>query len=497
MSPEEATTTTTSSTTTSSTTSTSSQPPALKKYLPPLTLKGFQVWSLRPRMSSKPVPSTPLYTLKPPITSTPQLPVTSVFTVPMYLDRMIGLGVQFTKVIDLTAFNINHNRQLDHNANETTAHETAALFNTPNPPNTVIKSFNDAEEWDDYSVEKVVLVPSSPSDLYPPPSLLHPPLTSPGNLALYCYDSSITRYATIYYLCKILRWPFQVAYSHVGGHWDPKAVSLLINHFHYSGPTEIHTTPPPPWITSPYPKTLLKNYVSDGFALPLPVVKKRRLESPKVTQSPWVKLDISSKIHSRVTSVIKSMLLKPSPSLVSLTPSEVMSNIKKENVAVTWIPEGPLTKILYLRDGVFGLQDDQINHIPKVTLNNGRGEKTHRTLLCGYVTHEVERGRRFLAFDLEVEEGRGVKGRPFERRERLKNVVKNRVPREGEGVITSVKNIFKPDKLGWMLNEFKPEGGCRGVEVKDMVDGGGGVCWDLEGLKTLINKKENAEGQKP
>ena len=71
------------------------------------------------------------------------------------------------------------------------------------------------------------------------------------------------------------------------------------------------------------------------------------------------------------------------------------------------------------------------------------------------------------------------------------------VPREGEGVITSVKNIFKPDKLGWMLNEFKPEGGCRGVEVKDMVDGGGGVCWDLEGLKTLINKEENAEGQKP
>ncbi|GMH58869.1 hypothetical protein TrLO_g8004 [Triparma laevis f. longispina] len=463
--------------------STSNGKVALKRYLPPLTKEGFETWSLRPRMSTTPLPSTPLYTLKPPLTSTSFIPLISVFTVPMYLSRMIGLSINFKICLDLTMFNSN-------------GRNASTFFNVENEENVVVNDFNDEEDWGDYDVEKVKLKPNG-EEAYPTSAQLLPHLSKPGNICIYDFDSSLTLYVQIFYLCKILRWPFDVAYEHVGGLWDGKAAEKLISEFNYTGDKEIKTIPPPSWIPngpSTFPIKTIPPYKNDGFAMPLS--KKRPHTSisttltPKIPQTPWVKLEPTTKIHARVTSVIKSLLLKPDPETNTLTPQQVLSLCKSPNSAITWLPETPSSKILFLRDGVFSLSSSEIYHIPKVTLNNSGGQKTHRTVLKGYIVQSLERGRCFLGTEVGVEEGRGVKGREYERREKLKAIVKNRVEREGEGVIVRVKNVFKPEKLEWMIKEFKGEGGVKGVEVRDMVEGGGGVCEDLEGLIQLIDESK-------
>lgn len=415
-------------------------------------------WSEQKRMSARPVPRTKFLVIKTPASTIYETKFGGdfhMFTISMFVQRMIGKNIIISAAMDCTSIDIN------------------TFSNHCQQPQQYY--FHNAQEWDDFDIQYVSLVEDGMKDASGPSSSPVPTERTVQKFIELCQQQWRDRpnthicvfdcfgglgaagYLVTCYMVEQLRAPLTAALKSLADVMPPGIFHPSLLHSlqtRYKGNKEIEIPLAPSWWIGDV--TTSNNTPSITTILPYLEQSAKLQPEQEATSSSQKKrckvyhgeLSIpgleycppNSAKYLRATSVLQQLLglTDSCKSFVgcseySLTSSSIYQ-ISPKSYHVTWNPIGRRGFLLLLADGVFFIEPD--SHESKLTVSLAHSmhfpspkdlqKPQHRTLLDGRLIFDKENGTtttkivpRFLAMDVLAHEGGILLHKPFLQRRKF------------------------------------------------------------------------------
>lgn len=413
-------------------------------------------WGSTPRMSLTAIPRTKFLLLKAPVSTAYEEKYgdRNVFTVSMYVQRLIAKGVAVGLVIDCTALDL---VMFDKNTNTNSA--TGSIF-----------YFHNSLEWEDFGIDYYRLCQdvksgederNSDSTPIIAPATIQEFISVCGQhwkdnptLHIAIYDSrggqGAASFVSAYWLCSKVKAPVHIALSILEkaspiSNWEQKGLMdvEMIKQLQdtFDGKKEIVVD------HSKFPSWWFAEGDSSSKIVTIPSMNGKRLygeqsgsqnsnKKPRAEDQeslhhslPLQRLSSDSQRYSRAMTVLKQLTNDesvPSKILIQIESNLAEQNLQQLQVAtykVTWGSVGRRGLLLVLSDGTFFLENDEDNVKVSILtcplyIPNPQKPSTcqHRTLLDVTLVMDRENGLlvpRFLVSDMLVHMGYVLTNKPF------------------------------------------------------------------------------------
>ena len=420
---------------------------ALLKWSP----ETWKRWSVQPRLSLTRVPRTKFLLLKAPLSTVYEEKYgdRNVFTVPMYVQRLIAKGIAAGLVIDCASLDLH-------------------LFDKDTTVGSLFY-FHNSAEWDDFGVDYHKLTPKSldSSESIIPPSTIEEFMDvcaghwkNNPTLHIAIFDSrggnGVASFLIAYYLCLKLKAPVHTALAIVEkaspnsssdeqkGLCDSELMKQLQERFQGKKEIKVDLSKFPSWwfasndssasseTITIAPKEMGKRK-SEGESASQESKKRSRVQSRESSPLPLEALSSNSQRYNRAIKVLKQ--ITNIQSTLSRVPIREGSKLTDENISklrvakckVTWKSVGRRGLLLILTDGIFFLENGDadirlsILTCPLYIPNPQKPSVVqHRTLLDVSLVVDREKNNvnvpRFLILDALIYMGGKISHKPFSQR---------------------------------------------------------------------------------
>jgi hypothetical protein len=477
-------------------------PPQQRAPLLPWSEDVWKRWSEQKRMSARPVPRTKFLVIKTPASTIYETKFGGdfhMFTVSMFVQRMIGKNIIISAAIDCTSIDI----------------ET--FSNHCQQPQQYY--FHNAQEWDDFDIQYVSLVEDSLKGASVSPDPSSSPIPKERTVQKFielcqhqwrdrpnthicvfdcCGGLGAAGYLVTCYMVEQLRAPLAAALKSLADVMPPGIFHPSLLHSlqtRCKGSKEIEIPMAPSWWIGDVTTTTSTNISNVTTILPY-LHESAKLQSEQEatinSQKKRCKIELSipglelcppnSAKYLRATSVLQQLLglTDTCKSFVgcsehSLTSSSICQ-ISPKSYHVTWNPLGRRGFLLLLVDGVFFIEPE--DHDAKLTVSlthsmhfpspKDLNKPQHRTLIDGRLIFDREKGTsttkvvpRYLAMDILAHEGGILVHRPFIQRRKFlmdgvygarKRFLQRKPEEENECFRFRVHDTFELRKTEYLLS---------------------------------------------